>query len=114
MSVLSDVKDFIESLSVPVETGVFSDEAPDLYAVIIPLVDNFDLHCDDKPGLEIQEARISIYSKSNYQTIKNSIVEKLLENDFTITMRQYIGYESDTHYHHYIIDVEKIYQITEE
>ena len=95
--------------SVPIETGVFSDVAPDEYIVITPLADNFALHANDRPDYETQEARLSLYSKGNYLALKNNTVEVLLDNDFTITARQYIGHEDDTGYHHYAIDVMKVY-----
>ena len=34
----------------PVETGVFSDAAPDTYLVLTPLSDTFDLHADNRSG----------------------------------------------------------------
>ena len=46
--------------------------------------------------------------------MKSKIVGALLAADFTITDRIYIGHEDDTGYHHYAIDVAKIYPIKEE
>ena len=60
MSLLSELKTIISSLGIPVETGVFSDNAPDEYTVLIPLNDEFDLHADNQPGVDIQGVRISI------------------------------------------------------
>jgi len=37
----------------------------------------------------------------------------LLQADFVITDRRYIGYEYDTGYHHYAIDVAKEYETEE-
>ena len=42
---------------------------------------------------------------------KNRIVRALLSADLTITSRQYIGYETDTGYHHYVVDVENHYKM---
>jgi len=92
---------------VSVETGVFSGVAPDEYIVITPLSDTFAVHADNAPGLEVQEARLSLFGKHNYLPRKNQVVNALLQNDFTITDRRYIGYEVDTGYHHYAIDVAK-------
>lgn len=96
-----------------IETGVFSDFPPDLYLVITPLTELFDLHGDNKPGYEIQEARLSLFAKGNYIKIKNEIVRTLLGKDFTITDRRYISHEDDTGYHHYAIDVAKLYELEE-
>ncbi|WP_423766769.1 hypothetical protein [Dehalococcoides mccartyi] len=98
---------------IPVETGIFSDTAPDRYLVITPLADTFELYTDDKPKNEIQEARLSLYDKGNYMSLKNQIVRALLDADFTITDRRYIGHEDDTGYHHYAIDVAKNYELEE-
>jgi len=109
MSLLSELNALISPL-VPSETGVFSEPAPDRYAVITPMVDTFELYTDDKPRHEIQEARISLFDKESYTALKNKIVRALLGADFTITDRRYIGHEDDTDYHHYAIDVAKLYE----
>jgi len=114
MSLLSDIQTTLAPLNIPIETGVFEGKAPDTYMVVTPLTDTFDLHADNKPGVDVQEARISLYSKTNYQTVKNAVVRSLLSAGLTITARQYIGFETDTGYHHYNIDVSQFYEIQEE
>jgi len=91
----------------PVETGIFSGKAPDEYIVITPMADVFELHADNIPQFETQEARISLFSKGNYLRRKQQVTKSLLSAEFSITSRRYIGHESDTQYHHYIIDVAK-------
>lgn len=113
MSLLSDLQETLSVLSVPVETGVFTDEAPTQYIVIVPLSDSFDLHADNAPGIDIQEARLSLYSQGNYTTVKNRLVNELLSAGYTITDRQYIGYETETGYHHYNVDVAQYYEMEE-
>ena len=113
MSVLSDIKATLEPLGVPLETGVFKDEAPDKYIVVVPMADSFELHADNTPGCDIQEARISLYAKGSYTKDKNLIVRALIGADFTITDRRYIGYETETGYHHYAVDVAKHYEMEE-
>lgn len=112
MSLLQEINTLLSPL-IPVETGIFSDTAPDRYLVITPLADTFELYTDDKPKNEIQEARLSLYDKGNYMSLKNQIVRALLDADFTITDRRYIGHEDDTGYHHYAIDVAKSYELEE-
>jgi len=112
MSLLSELNALISPL-VPLETGVFSEPAPDRYAVIMPMVDTFELYTDNKPRHEIQEARISLFDKGSYTALKNQIVRILLEADFIITDRRYVGHEDDTGYHHYVIDVAKNYELEE-
>jgi len=114
MSLLSELTTLISALNIPVETGVFTDKAPDTYIVIVPLSEKFDLKADDKPNINIEEARLSLYTKTNYTTVKNNLVRSLLSADITITARQYIGYETETGYHHYNVDVADYFEIQEE
>ena len=114
MSILEDRTSILATKGIPVETGIFSDEAPDTYIVITPLSDTFDLHADNAPGVDIQEARLSLYTKGSYTALKNRIVRLLLREDFTITGRTYNGYETDTGYHHYTVDAARHYEFETE
>lgn len=114
MSILEDLMSILATKGIPVETGIFSDEAPDTYIVITPLSDTFDLHADNAPGVDIQEARLSLYTKGSYTALKNRIVRLLLWEDFTITGRTYNGYETDTGYHHYTVDAARHYEFETE
>lgn len=114
MSLLEELNMLLEPLGVPVETGLFSEKAQDVYLVITPLGDTFDLYADNTPGCETQEARLSLYSKDNYMKLKNRIVKALLGADYTITDRRYIGFEENAGYHHYAIDVAQNYDLKEE
>ena len=111
MNFLEEINTILNTLGVPVETGVFTGKAPDEYVVITPLADSFEVHADNRPQNETQEARLSLFSKGSYTKRKNQIVLLLLAADFTITDRRYIGYEEDTSYHHYIVDVAKQYEM---
>ena len=111
MSLLSDLRAIAECCGVPVETGVFSGKAPDTYLVITPLSDSFGLHADDTPVCETQEARLSLFTKGSYTQLKNNLVRALLGADFYITDRRYIGFETETGYHHYAIDVAQLYEL---
>ena len=113
MSLLSELKIVIEAVGLPVETGVFSDESPDEYVVVTPLADTYELHADNLPGYEAQEARLSLFSKGNYLMRKGQLSNALLAADFVITDRRYIGHEDDTGFHHYAIDVAKLYRLEE-
>ena len=113
MSVLSDINSTLGKLDIPLETGVFSETAPDTYIVVVPLTDTFGVNADNSPTYDVQEARISLYSKGNYGADKNRIIRLLLSEDFSITGRQYVGFEADTGYHHYVVDVAKHYEMEE-
>lgn len=109
MSLLSELNTIADKCGVSVETGAFSNVAPDTYLVLTPLSDSFDLHADNQPSVDIQEVRLSLFCRENYTKIKNMLVRVLLAADMTITDRRYIGFETDTGYHHYAIDVAKSY-----
>ena len=111
MNILQELTTLINDLDVTVESGVFSDVAPDKYVVITPLSDTFPFFACDHPDYDQQEVRLSVYSKGNYLELKSRITKALLAADFTITDRRYIGHEDDTGYHHYAIDVAKIYEL---
>ena len=112
MSLLQELSDLISPI-LPVETGAFSAPAPDRYVVITPLADTFELYSDNKPRNETQEALLSLFDKGNYTSVKNQIIRTLLNAEFIITDRRYVGYEDDTGYHHYAIDVAKNYELEE-
>ena len=113
MSLLSELNAVAENLGIAVETGVFTDTAPNEYLVLTPLVDTFDLHADNTPGVDVQEVRLSLFTKGNYTKRKNQIVRALLAADITITDRRYVGHEDDSGYHHYAIDVANYYEMEE-
>ena len=113
MNVLSEIKSAVTGCGLPVETGVFSGEPPEEYVVVTPLADTYELHADNLPGYETQEARLSLFSKGNYTAIKDTLVRALLGADFCITDRRYIAHEDDTGFHHYAIDVAKLYRLEE-
>ncbi len=113
MSILSELNTLFETANIPVETGVFSGVPPDEYLVLTPLTDTFAVYGDNRPLADINEVRISLFSKNNYLQRKNQLVRMLLQADFVITDRRYIGHEDDTGYHHYAIDVAKEYETEE-
>ena len=89
MSLLSELKTVADACSIPVETGVFSGVPPDLYLVITPMADTFELHADNSPGYDTQEARLSLFVKGSYTATKDILVRALLGADFCITDRRY-------------------------
>ena len=114
MNILSEVKELLSSLNIPIETGVFSKEAPNEYIVLVPLSDSYPLNADDMPQTDLQEVRITVFTKSNYIKLKNRIIGRLLSNFFYINDRRYNGYDTDAGYHQYTIDVAKTYEIEQE
>lgn len=113
MSLLANLNAIASKLGIAVETGVFTDTPPNEYLVLTPLVDTFDLHADNAPGTDIQEVRLSLFTKGSYTKWKNAIVRALLAADITITDRRYVGHEDDSGYHNYAIDVANYYEMEE-
>lgn len=109
MNILEELNAIITRCGLPVEAGVFKSVAPDQYVVMTPLADSFEVFADDLPQYEVQEVRLSIYSKGNYRLLMQMLVGEVLSFGFTITDRRYIGHEDDTGYHHYAMDVAKEY-----
>lgn len=114
MNILEELQTVLNPLGLPNETGVFTNQAPDEYLVILPLIDEFDHYADDKPLADVQEARISIFAKTNYQQIKNQVVRAVLAAGMSVTSRQFIEYETETGYYHYNVDVAHFYEMEEE
>ena len=110
MNILQELKGIIEPMNIPIETGIFSKEAPSEYIVLVPLNDSYPLNADNLPQTDVQEVRITVYTKANYIKLKNKILSKLL-NDFYISERRYNGFDADTGYYQYTIDVAKNYEI---
>ena len=106
---LEELNTIVENAGLPVETGVFSAAAPDEYVVITPIAEHFELFSDNAPGMNIEEARLSLFSKGNYGARKRLLVRMLLTAGFLISERRYIELEEDTGYHHFAIDVAKEY-----
>ena len=105
MSILNKLIPLLTETGLKVETGVFSEPALDEYLVLTPLNDSLNFYADDIPLAEIEEVRLSLFTKGNYISLKKELTRLLLGADFLITDRKYIGFETDTKYHHYVFDV---------
>lgn len=109
--ILEELNALLSNLGIPVETGVYSDLAPDTYSVLTPLSDRFEIFGDNLPLIDVNEVRVSLFTKSNYLETKRQITQALLQADFTITDRLFVGFEKDTKYFHLPIDVAKHYEM---
>lgn len=114
MNLLKELNSLLGLLGIPIETGVFSNPPPDEYIVVTPIIDQLGLFADNRPQSEMSEARISLFTKSNYMKRRKEIAKVLLANEITITSQQYVGFETDTKYYHYAIDVMKEYEVEDE
>ncbi|MGD9733904.1 MAG: hypothetical protein AB7U45_17155, partial [Desulfamplus sp.] len=64
--------------------------------------------------VDYQELRISLFSKINYLKIKNEIIRDLINNSFYVTERRYNGFDTESGYYQYSIDIAKNYLFEEE
>lgn len=113
MSLLSELSAIAKKLKIPAQTSVYSGNAPDEYLVFAPLYDSFELHADNAPTADVQEVRISLFSKGNYTRTVSRLVKALLNADITVTARKYICHEDETGYNHYAVDTAKNYEMEE-
>ena len=67
MSILEDLTSLLARKGIPVETGIFSDEAPEAYIVIVPLADTFDLHADNAPGVDTGSSAVPVFQRQLYE-----------------------------------------------
>ena len=95
-----------EAQGLPFQTGLYTKTpAPKSYVVATPLADTFDVFADNAPGFEVEEVRLSLFTKTNYLQARTRLTTALLASGLTVTARRYVGFEDDTGYHHYAIDV---------
>ena len=109
MSLLNELTILLKSLGINAWVGGFPEVPPVLYAVLVPILDEYPLEGDGVPLDEVQHVRISIYSKGKYQESKNKVSAAVIAADMCITGRHYAGFEDATGYHNYAIDVAKSY-----
>ena len=109
--IVAELNTLLSNLNIPVETGEFSGPAPDVYSVLTPLTDRFEVYGDNLPTIDICEVRISLFVRGNYLELKRLITQALLGADFTITDRLFVSLEKDTKYYHLAIDVAKHYEM---
>ena len=74
MTILEELNSVLGLVGIPIETGVFTGNVPDSYIVLTPLSDDYALHADNCPNSDIQEVRISIFTKGSYTQIKKQMV----------------------------------------
>lgn len=105
-ALLEQLTSIADDLGLPFEVGLYTaTPAPDVYLVATPLTDMFDVFADNLPGVEIEEVRLALFTTGNYLLTRDRVTRALLDAGLTITGRTYVGFEGDTGFHHYAIDV---------
>lgn len=103
---LEQLMEIADELGLPFEVGLYTaTPAPQTYLVATPLADVLDVFADNQPSVEVEEVRLALFTTGNYLDLRNRITRALLDTGLTITARTYVGFEADTRFHHYAIDV---------
>lgn len=103
---LKHLSHIAQALGLPYAVSLYIETpAPDTYLVFTPLTDSLGVFADNQPGIEVEEVRIALFTKTNYLGLRNQLTRALIDAGLTVTARRYIGYEADTGFHHYSIDV---------
>ena len=106
LPLLEQLASVADGLSIRFEVGLYTQTPPPAtYLVATPLADEFDLYADNTPGVEIEEVRLALFTKGNYLALRDRLTGALLDAGLTVTARRYVGFEPDTGYHHYSVDV---------
>ena len=103
---LAQLTNIADKLGLPFEVGLYTTTpVPQTYLVATPLADVLDVFADNQPSIEVEEVRLALFTKGNYLDLRNRITRALLDTGLTIAARTYVGFEADTGFHHYAIDV---------
>jgi hypothetical protein len=110
-NILTDLRDVLSFLNLESFVAYFpaTDKMPVNYAVIVPDRDDFQGHSDNFPGVDVQRARIHLFSRGSYMDLKYQLIAALFKKRFKITNRIFNSYDPDTALYEYQIDVEKPY-----
>lgn len=81
-------------LGVPIAVGLYTaTSVPDTYLVATPLADVFDVFADNRPGVKVEEVRVSLFTKGNYLAERDRLTTALLKAGLTVTARRYVGFD---------------------
>lgn len=106
-ALLEQAKTICVSLGLPFQTGLYTDAPhPESFVVATPLADVFDVFADNQPHIEVETVRLSLFTKANYLWLRDRLTRALLAAGVTVAARRYVGFEDDTGYHHYALDIE--------
>lgn len=80
--------------------------SPLSYATMNDADMTWDYHADNYPQVSIDEVRLSVFTKGDWRGLFKSLQKAILsDEELTITARRYVGFETDTDYHHLAIDI---------
>lgn len=95
-----------DRIGLPFAVGLYTaTPAPDTYLVATPIADTLSVFADNTPGVEVEEVRLALFTTGNYLDLRDRLTRALIDAGLTITVRRYVGFEADTGFHHYAIDV---------
>lgn len=105
-ALLERITSVADRLGLPIAVGLYTaTPLPDTYLVAIPMADVFDVFADNTPAVEVEEVRLSLFTTGNYLAERDRLTAAMLEAGLTVTARRYVGFEPDTGFHHYGVDL---------
>ena len=111
MSLLEDLGTSLDRLKIVFGVGEYPEKPPDTFVVLIPILDEFPVMGDGIPLDDLQHVRISIFCQGDYKPEAKRVTRVVTAADMCVTGRGYAGFERDTGYHNYVIDVAKYYSM---
>lgn len=104
---LTQLTHIAQRLGIPSAVGVFPQSpAPDTFVVFTPISELFEFHADNTPQVDTSEVRLSLYTTHNYLKLAERLTQAVLDADLTVSARRYVGFEADTGYHHWALDIQ--------
>ncbi|MDY3126651.1 MAG: hypothetical protein SOW59_00760 [Corynebacterium sp.] len=95
-----------DRLDLPIAVSLFTaSPAPDTYLVATPIADILEVIADNTPSVDVEEVRLSLFTAGHYLPWRDTLTHALVDAGLVVTARRYIGFEDDTGYHHYEVDV---------
>lgn len=108
--IISDIYSALTTLKIEVQIGDFQTTSalPDIYAVIVPLSEDYET-ADDEPDFDVQQASAELYTKGMWRTAVNNICGECIKRGLSVNARRYIGRNEETGYFQYSITFEEAY-----
>lgn len=117
MSLLTDIAAVLNATpGIEFTTGMFETGCKnrlaqsDDYLVLLPL-NTATISYDDQPAIEVQNARLTIYSSADWTPIESTLFRAFIAAGLYVTNREYAGYVIDEKRHAYEIELAKHYPI---
>lgn len=97
---VNKLNEILKFLGVPYARGNYNGKS-NIYIIWNLYYTDFSLYKNNKASERIEYVSINIYSKSNYEEIKEKLIQKINDSeDFTLLDIEKEDYEEETGYYH--------------